>query len=78
MTPHYCQKSEVFINEYTGEGVGEMAQGVKISVVRSDSKDLINGTQIVVGKKKQPQKVVPWPPGVTKTLTIVHINTENK
>lgn len=54
-----------------------MAQGVKISVVRSDSKDLINGTQIVVGKK-QPQKVVPWPPGVTKTLIIVHINMENK
>lgn len=77
MTPHYCQTSGVSIYEYTGEGVGEMAQEEKISVVRSDSKDLINRTQIVVGKK-QPQKVVPWPPGVTKTLMIVHTNTENK
>lgn len=62
MTPHYCQTSGVSIYEYTGERVGEMAQEGKISVVRSDSKDLINGTQIVVGEK-QPQESCPLASG---------------
>lgn len=54
-----------------------MAQEVKISAVKSDSQDLITGIHIVVGEK-QFQQVVPWLLQVAKTLTIVHINTQNK
>lgn len=77
LTPHYCQTSEGSVYEYTGVGVGEMAQEVKISAVKSDSQDLITGIHIVVGEK-QFQQVVPWLLQVAKTLTIVHINTQNK
>lgn len=77
MTLHYCQTSEVSVYEYTGVGVGEMAQEVKISAVKSDSQDLITGIHIVVGEI-QFQQVVAWLLQVAKTLKIVHINTQNK